>query len=333
MAQVVADVTRVINAPIGQIWGIVTSFGAESFWFPVVVTSSLQGYGLDSWHAYAVGILCALPIELLAVWALFDSKYTTPKNLRGDSNNYALGTMNGHMVVAACLPSGEYGTNAAADSASNMKRRFPGIRFCLLVGIGGGAPTEENDIRLGDVVVSLLITRFPGVIQYDRGKEIEGGTFGRTGSLQPPPRYLMTAISSLRSNPDLPSDALQPYLENIAARVPDSFKTQYRHPGQEHNDLFKLACSTCRAHGECANRDSQMQRRLYRPTNHPEVHYGLIASGNRVLKDAKVREQWAREYGILCFEMEAAGVMNIFPCLVIRGICDYADSYKNKLWQ
>jgi hypothetical protein len=31
--------------------------------------------------------------------------------------------------------------------------------------------------------------------------------------------------------------------------------------------------------------------------------------------------------------MEAAGVMNTFPCLVIRGICDYADSYKNKLWQ
>jgi nucleoside phosphorylase len=25
--------------------------------------------------------------------------------------------------------------------------------------------------------------------------------------------------------------------------------------------------------------------------------------------------------------------MNSFPCLVIRGICDYADSHKNKKWQ
>ena len=25
--------------------------------------------------------------------------------------------------------------------------------------------------------------------------------------------------------------------------------------------------------------------------------------------------------------------MNIFPCLMIRGICDYADSHKNKKWQ
>ena len=31
--------------------------------------------------------------------------------------------------------------------------------------------------------------------------------------------------------------------------------------------------------------------------------------------------------------MEAAGLMNDFPCLVIWGICDYADSHKNKRWQ
>ena len=35
----------------------------------------------------------------------------------------------------------------------------------------------------------------------------------------------------------------------------------------------------------------------------------------------------------MCFEMEAAGLMNDFGCLVIRGICDYADSHKNKKWQ
>jgi hypothetical protein len=31
--------------------------------------------------------------------------------------------------------------------------------------------------------------------------------------------------------------------------------------------------------------------------------------------------------------MEAAGLMESFPCLVIRGICDYSDSHKNKQWQ
>ena len=39
------------------------------------------------------------------------------------------------------------------------------------------------------------------------------------------------------------------------------------------------------------------------------------------------------KHGMLCFEMEAAGLMNQLPCLVIRGICDYSDSHKNKQWQ
>jgi nucleoside phosphorylase len=51
------------------------------------------------------------------------------------------------------------------------------------------------------------------------------------------------------------------------------------------------------------------------------------------MKDALVRDQLAAENDILCFEMEAAGLMNQFPCLVIRGICDYSDSHKNKEWQ
>ena len=30
--------------------------------------------------------------------------------------------------------------------------------------------------------------------------------------------------------------------------------------------------------------------------------------------------------------MEAAGLMDIFGCATIRGICDYADSHKNDGW-
>jgi nucleoside phosphorylase len=63
------------------------------------------------------------------------------------------------------------------------------------------------------------------------------------------------------------------------------------------------------------------------------VHYGLIASGNKLMKDALLRDALIAERGVLCFEMEAAGLMNHFPCLVIRGICDYSDSHKNKEWQ
>jgi nucleoside phosphorylase len=67
--------------------------------------------------------------------------------------------------------------------------------------------------------------------------------------------------------------------------------------------------------------------------DNPAIHYGLIASANQLMKDALVRDKLVAEKGVLCFEMEAAGLMNHFPCLVIRGICDYSDSHKNKEWQ
>lgn len=77
-----------------------------------------------------------------------------------------------------------------------------------------------------------------------------------------------------------------------------------------------------------------MKERPHRPpgTDDPVVHYGLIAS-DTLMKDADMRNRLAKEANILCFEMEAAGLMDHFPCLVIRGICDYSDTHKNKSWQ
>jgi nucleoside phosphorylase len=104
---------------------------------------------------YTVGWICALPTELMAAEAMLDEKFPAlqSKNAR-ESNVYTLGRVCDHKVVIALLPSGVYGTTSAAITANEMLLSFPNIRFSLLVGIGGGIPSEENDIRLGDVVVS-----------------------------------------------------------------------------------------------------------------------------------------------------------------------------------
>ncbi|RBQ80959.1 hypothetical protein FVER14953_10655 [Fusarium verticillioides] len=273
---------------------------------------------------YTVGILCALPIELKAIRALFDQRHEDLTRIPGDNNQYSLGEMAQHMVVATSLPSGEYGTNAAASAVSDMMRSFTSIQFCLLVGIAGGAPSENNDIRLGDVVVSLPTQTFPGVIQYDLGKENEGSGFEETGILQRPPRILTNAISKLRSDPDIGIDALNPHLTKIMDSLPT-----YKNPGPELDVLSRAACSRRTCKPGCTH----LEQRLPRMTTEPMIHYGLVASGNRVVKDATLRDRLSRKYGVLCFEMEAAGVMNRADCLVIRGICDYSDAQKNKVWQ
>lgn len=107
------------------------------------------------------------------------------------------------------------------------------------------------------------------------------------------------------------------------------------HQGVNSDRLFKSAhdhvggetCVTCD--------ESQVIERELRDTTYPEIHYGIIASGNGDIADAITRDTIADDIGndCRCIEMEAAGLMNHFPCLVIRGICDYADSHKNDQWQ
>ena len=86
---------------------------------------------------------------------------------------------------------------------------------------------------------------------------------------------------------------------------------------------------------EESSRFCDMAKVVKRKPRDMRIHYGLIASGNQVIKDATFRDKLNKDLGgnVLCVEMEAAGLMDHFPCVVIRGICDYADSHKNKDWQ
>jgi nucleoside phosphorylase len=87
--------------------------------------------------------------------AMLDEPHGRPQEQhKSDQNTYFLGRIGQHNIVVACLPAGVYGTTSAATVAAQMLSSFESIRVGLMVGIGGGVPGEERDIRLGDVVVS-----------------------------------------------------------------------------------------------------------------------------------------------------------------------------------
>jgi nucleoside phosphorylase len=133
---------------------------------------------------YTVGWICAIATEYLAAQLFLDEEHEGPEFVStNDSNNYTLGKIGKHNVVIAVLPHGEYGISSAAGIAKDMLHSFPNVRFGLMVGIGGGAPTPEHDIRLGDVVVSASGHGKGGVFQYDYGKAVQGQEFQETGFL------------------------------------------------------------------------------------------------------------------------------------------------------
>lgn len=102
-----------------------------------------------------MGWICALPVELTASEGMLDDVYPELEQVHGDENLYTLGRIGQHNIVIAWLPAGSTGIAPAAKVAKDMLRSFPRIRFGLMVGIGGGAPSADEDIRLGDVIVGV----------------------------------------------------------------------------------------------------------------------------------------------------------------------------------
>lgn len=280
---------------------------------------------------YAVGWIAALPIELQAAIAMLDEQHAKLPQHSRDNNTYVLGRIANHNVVMACLPAGSLGNNSATSVATQMAFTFPNISIRLMVGIGGGVPGGKHDIRLGDVVVSKPGRHDGGVVQYDFGKTTGGG-FERTGSLPSPPARLLTVISLLEALHNNENDALR-HLHVFEERA--DLSSLFRYPGAEQDQLFRSEYDHVAGQPTCASCDpDQLVRRPPRECR-TRIHFGTIASGNQVMRDARTRDALRLKYDVLCFEMEAAGLMhlNTFPCVVIRGICDYSDTHKNKEWQ
>lgn len=287
--------------------------------------------------SYTVGWICAISTEYAAARAFLDEEHERPKYVaRNDSNDYVLGRIGDHNVVIAALPDGEYGTTSAAIVAKDMMHTFPSVRIGLMVGIAGGVPNTKHDIRLGDIVVSAPRDGKGGVFQYDFGKSIQNQRFQETGFLDQPPTILRTALSGLRARYESDGHGLKQAIAAALDKKP-RLKQKYGKPSVESDTLYQSSIvhnETC-----CVNASTDDISKLVLRTKRdddeddPVIHYGLIASGNQLMKDALIRDRLAEEKDVLCFEMEAAGLMNHFPCLVIRGICDYSDTHKNKEWQ
>lgn len=280
---------------------------------------------------YTVGWVCALPVEMAAAQEMLDEEHAgLGHNLLADNdkNLYSLGSIGGHNVAIVCLPAGRIGNNPAAVAATRMQATFKNIQFRLMVGIGGGVPSSEADVRLGDVVVSQPHGNLAGVVQYDMGKTTPGG-FERTGSIDAPPEVLLAAVAWVKANNLRGKSKLTEYISKLEG-IP---KFQRSNAGADvlfeatYDHVAGQTCDRC-------SPDRQEARQARPIGEEVVVHYGSIASGNQVIRSAAERDKVSVGLGkVLCFEMEAAGLMNSFPCLVIRGVCDYADSHKNKLWQ
>lgn len=313
----------------------------------------------DDRNDFDVGILCALHLESQAVSAVFDGYWTDYGKAPGDDNSYITGWLCTHNVVLACMPN--VGKAAASSAAANLKNSFPRLRLCLVVGICGGVPTtiESGRVQLGDVLLSTDLKEIDFGRLYPDGLKIKENHEGNLGRQSPEIRAF---IHKLRAGigPQQLVDQTLTYFQDlcrlkefqsltICPHEDRLYASNYRHKHQDPQ-----ACSTCAAcelpddpvcsiamRSSCAElgcdnfeyrrRPSPPQRPGAIPT--PYIHFGPLASADLVIKSGQHRDRIADQQHVIGFEMEGAGVWNKLPTIIVKSVCDYADSHKNKRWQ
>lgn len=310
---------------------------------------------------FEIAIICALPLEADAMEVLFDENYDTLgqiyRKLPGDANSYTTGRIGLHNIVLCYMPG--MGKGSAASVASSLRVSYTGIKLALVVGICGGVPfpSRSTPIVLGDVIIS------DSVIEYDFGRQYPDG-FRRKSDLKDtlgrPNREIRTFLAGLKTRRmrNKVQERIPQYLEELQKHTQSEwcypgitedvlFEISYRH---KHHQRTLTANCLC-AHGTCSTdtvcdkalkSDCQElgcegkhvhRDRLSAGSPSPAVHIGTIASADTVMKSGEHRDKLAEMEGIIGLEMEGAGVWDNIPCVIIKGVCDYADSHKNKTWQ
>ncbi|KAI0403020.1 purine and uridine phosphorylase [Xylaria palmicola] len=320
-------------------------------------------------EGFHIGLICTLPLEYDAVALQMDEFWDEEGEqygrARGDTNTYTTGRIGNHNVVLALLPN--MGNVAAAGTAANFRSSYSRLEIAFLVGICGGVPGigSTNEALLGDVVISKT------VLPYDFGRQFPSGFVPKDtvddipGRANRNIRSLVVTLETRFERRRLEKRTGQ-YLQDLqgaAAREGDQHT--YRYPGVAEDKLLPAdyhhkhrapqMCDICggeknehcakAARASCAELNCDESQLVSRQrlelkkcqtpdeAQRPAIFVGRVASGDTVMKSGEHRDQIAEQHGLIAFEMKGAGAWDEVPCIIIKGICDYADSHKNKKWQ
>ncbi|KUL82839.1 hypothetical protein ZTR_09219 [Talaromyces verruculosus] len=280
---------------------------------------------------FRTAIICALTPEAEAVEALFDETYDKFGKIygkrRGDANSYINGRIGKHDIVLCCMPG--MGKGSAASVASSLRVSYTGVQLALVVGICGGAPNPfgDQEIFLGDVIISNTL------VEYDFGRQYPSGFERKSDALRRPDqeiRTLLAALSTSRARAEFQEETLH-HLHKIQQQGP-----RWQHPGCGcvESDLPDDICEeayekNCNSLGCDENRINRRRDK----TGKPSIHIGKVATADMIMKSGEHRDRIISKERVIGFEMEGAGVWDNVSCIIIKGVCDYADSHKNKTWQ
>ncbi|EHK48651.1 hypothetical protein TRIATDRAFT_290253 [Trichoderma atroviride IMI 206040] len=290
----------------------------------------------------------------------------------GDVNHYITGRIGRYNVVLALLSHmGKVHTaSAAASIRSSYGGVRLALLVGICGGAPQAANDEDDEILLGDVVISKTVVQYDfGRLYPD--KFVRKNTF--EGSLGTPSKDIRNLLITFETDIGLERLQRRTayFLKQLQANATGRKRHgRYSYPGTAEDKLFQAIyrhkhhvpctciCRDCNSISDpvcdealnssceelgCDNiyleprgqleARRQLEQDESDKAQEPAVHVGSIASGDVVMKSADERDRIAKKEGVIAFEMEGAGIWEELPCIVVKGVCDYADCHKNKRWQ
>ncbi|KAF4966342.1 hypothetical protein FSARC_5970 [Fusarium sarcochroum] len=308
---------------------------------------------------FHIAIVCALALEYNAVSRIIDEFWDDAILGRsaGDPNTYSVGRIADSNVVLVLLSG--MGKVSAASATASLRSSFSNLELVLVTGICGGVPKPHanEELLLGDVIISKA------VVQHDLGRrypdrfEIKDTLDDRLGR---PTRNIRNFIALFET--DRARDRLEEKaalnLGELQSRAKGKRRAaNYQYPGADKDHLFNSSYlhkhhSTCNTCSDSSDNVCEASRKLScrelgcdeqqliqrdrltsKDAQDPFVFIGHLGSGDAVIKSGQERDRLAQAHNLIAFEMEGAGVWDEIPCIIVKGVCDYADSHKNKDWQ
>lgn len=319
---------------------------------------------------FEVALVCSRPLEYNAISLLFDQFWDENGDQYGraigDMNTYTTGRFGKFDVVLVLLPN--TGKISAASATASLRSSYPALRLVILTGICGGVPSSDagDEILLGDVVISKT------VIQYDYGKQypddfaVRDTTEDSLGRPDKNIRSLTAVLETARGR-----ELIEKRVANLLEQIQNLKRDTYQYPGTASDKLFEASyrhkhhtslqclCAQCHEYSApvceesrglgcdvlgCDDKHSIPRQRLEtkrqleqqignKEAQIPSIFIGRFGSSDKMLKSGEHRDRIAKHYGVLAFEMEGAGVWDELPCIIVKGVCNYADSHNNRPWQ
>ncbi|KAL7903874.1 nucleoside phosphorylase domain-containing protein [Trichoderma velutinum] len=299
---------------------------------------------------YTVAWICSTHMEYVAAKAFLDKTHEeildetneealdeahdkSVEPVPHDRITYTLGRIGRKHVVIVLPPPGEHDLPYKKHAVEYMTERFPTLKGGLTVGVGGAAPSQEHDIRLGDVVVGTTPDDMDGDIIVDPPHKTVGGRPTAATNI------LRAAQQKLSSDYDRVGNQIRNAVDKALASD-QRLRQDYSWPGAAADRLYrpqtvhpsndKTGCAVA-----CGDDPNKLVMRPIRGEDEddPAVHHGIIYSGDTPIRNATDRDEIRAKHNVLCFEVGAVGFLQKLPCLVIRGICSYSDSHANEEWR